>query len=84
MRIFKEKMLNTCTSTPTLTDLLAAMRKGDVVIINRLAQLGRNTMHMIQLVEKLNRCGVHFRALYLGTDSRPSNSISMRTAARRV
>lgn len=65
-------MSNTCTSTPTptLTDLLAAVREDGVVIINRLARLGRNTVHTIQLAEKLNRGGVHFRALYLGIDSR--------------
>lgn len=46
------------------------MREGDVVVVNRLARLGRNTVHTIQLVEEFNRRGVHFRALDLGIDSR--------------
>jgi DNA invertase Pin-like site-specific DNA recombinase len=69
-RIFQEKVSGTRTSSAALTELLAAMREGDVVIANRLARLGRNTMHTIQLVEEFNRRGVHFRALDLGIDSR--------------
>ncbi len=69
-RIFQEKVSGTRTSSPALTELLAAVRKGDVVIVNRLARLGRNTVHTIQLVEEFNRCGVHFRALDLAIDSR--------------
>jgi hypothetical protein len=56
---------DTRTSSPALTELLA-----DVVIVNRLARLGHNTVHTIHLVEEFNRHGVHFRALDLGIDSR--------------
>jgi DNA invertase Pin-like site-specific DNA recombinase len=45
--------------------------KGDVVVVNRLARLGCNTVHTVQLVEEFNRRGVHFRTLDLGIDSRP-------------
>lgn len=48
------------------------VRESDVVIVNQLAWLGRNTVHTIQLVEEFNRRGVHFRALDLGIDSRTS------------
>jgi DNA phosphorothioation-dependent restriction protein DptG len=40
------------------------------VVVNRLARLGRNTVHTIQLVEEFNRRGVHFRALDLDIDLR--------------
>ena len=70
VRIFQEKVSGTRTSSPALTELLAAVREGDVVIVNRLARLGRNTVHTVQLVEEFNRRGVHFRALDLGIDSR--------------
>jgi DNA invertase Pin-like site-specific DNA recombinase len=69
-RIFQEKVSGTRTSSPALTELLAAVREGDVVIVNRLARLGRNTVHTVQLVEEFNRRGVHFRALDLGINSR--------------
>lgn len=46
------------------------MREDDIVVVNRLAWLGRNTVHTIQRVEEFNRRGVHFRALDLGIDSR--------------
>jgi DNA invertase Pin-like site-specific DNA recombinase len=39
------------------------VREGDVVVVNWLARLGRNTVHTIQLVEELNHHGVHFWAL---------------------
>lgn len=62
-------MSGTRTSSPALTELLAAVREGDAVVVNRLARLGRNTAHTIQLVE-FNRRGVHFWALDLEIDSR--------------
>lgn len=69
-RIFQEKVSGTRTRSHALDELLAAVREGDTVIVNRLARLGRNTVHTIQLVEEFNRRGVHFRALDLGIDSR--------------
>jgi DNA invertase Pin-like site-specific DNA recombinase len=69
-RIFQEKVSGIRTSSAALTELLAVVREGDVVIVNRLARLGRNTVHTIQLVEEFNRRGVHFKALDLGIDSR--------------
>ncbi|MFD2722125.1 recombinase family protein [Hymenobacter monticola] len=69
-RIFQEKVSGTRTQSPALDELLAAVRESDVVVVNRLARLGRNTVHTIQLVEEFNRRGVHFRALDLGIDSR--------------
>jgi DNA invertase Pin-like site-specific DNA recombinase len=71
-RIFQEKVSGTRTRSRSLAlnELLAAVREGDVVVVNRLARLGRNTVHTIQLVEEFNQRGVHFRALDLGIDSR--------------
>jgi DNA invertase Pin-like site-specific DNA recombinase len=62
-------VLGTRTSSPALTELLA-VREGDVVIVNRLARLGRNTVHTVQLIAEFNRRSGHFRALDLGIDSR--------------
>ena len=67
--IFQEKVSGARTHSPVLDELLAAVREGDVVV-NRLARLGRNTVHTIRLAEAFNRRGVHFRALDLGIDSR--------------
>jgi DNA invertase Pin-like site-specific DNA recombinase len=69
-RIFQEKVSGMRTNSPALTELLAAVREGVVVVVNRLARLGRNTVHTIQLVVEFNRRGVHFRALDLGVDPR--------------
>jgi DNA invertase Pin-like site-specific DNA recombinase len=59
-RIFQEKVSSTRTHSQALDDLLAAVREDDIVVMNRLARLGRNTGHTIQLVEEFNRRGVHF------------------------
>lgn len=69
-RLFQENVSGARTSSPALTELRAAVRAGDVVVVHRLARLRRNTVHTIQLVEEFNRRGVHFRALDLGIDSR--------------
>ena len=63
-------MSGTRTHSPALDELLAAVREDDIVVVNRLARLGHNTVHAIQLVEEFNQRGVHFRALDLGIDSR--------------
>jgi DNA invertase Pin-like site-specific DNA recombinase len=46
-RIFQEKVSGTRTKSHALDELLAAVREGDVVVVNRLARLGRNTVHTI-------------------------------------
>jgi DNA invertase Pin-like site-specific DNA recombinase len=69
-RIFQEKVSGTRTSSPALDELLAVLREDDIVIVNRLARLGRNTVHTIQLVQEFNKRGIHFRSLDLGIDSR--------------
>jgi DNA invertase Pin-like site-specific DNA recombinase len=68
-RIFQEKVSG--TRSLALDELLAAVHKGDVVVVNRLCQLGHNTGHTIQLVAEFNSRGVHFRPLDLDIDSRP-------------
>jgi DNA invertase Pin-like site-specific DNA recombinase len=70
MRIFQEKVSGTRIKSRALDELLAVVREGDTVVVNRLARLGRNTVHKIQLVEEFNLRGVHFRTLDLGIDSR--------------
>lgn len=64
-----------------LDELLAAVQEGNTVMVNRRAQLGRNTMHTIQLVEECNRRGVHFQALDLGIGLRtPANKMIIRVS----
>jgi DNA invertase Pin-like site-specific DNA recombinase len=58
------------TRSLAFDELLAAVHKGDVVVVNRLAHLGHNTGHTIQPVAEFNRRGLHFRPLDLGIDSR--------------
>jgi DNA invertase Pin-like site-specific DNA recombinase len=51
-RIFQEKVSGTRTQRHALDELVAAVCEEDTVVVNRLARLGRNTVHTIQLVEE--------------------------------
>ena len=82
VRIFQEKVTGVRTSSPALDEMLALLREDDIVVVNRLARLGRNTIHTIQLVEEFNRRGIHFKALDLGVDSRtPAGRLIISTFA---
>lgn len=81
-QIFQEKVTGVRTSSPALDEMLAMLREDDIVVVNRLARLGRNTIHTIQLVEDFNRRGIHFKALDLGVDSRtPAGRLIISTFA---
>jgi len=67
--IFKEKISGASTTRPELDKMLALLRPGDTVIVNRLSRLGRNTAHLIQLIADLSRQEVRFVALDLGIDT---------------
>lgn len=68
-RIFQEKISGASTSRPELDKLLDLLRAGDTVMVNRLSRLGRNTAHLIQLVDDLSKKGVRFVSLDLGIDT---------------
>ncbi|WP_288423974.1 recombinase family protein [uncultured Spirosoma sp.] len=81
-RIFQEKVTGVRTSSPALDEMLAMLREDDIVVVNRLARLGRDTIHTIQLVNQFNQRGIHFRALDLGVDSRtPAGKLIISTFA---
>ncbi|GAB3294296.1 hypothetical protein GCM10027348_15090 [Hymenobacter tenuis] len=46
-RIFQEKITGASTTRPELDKMLALLRPGDTVTVNRLSRLGRNTAHLI-------------------------------------
>jgi DNA invertase Pin-like site-specific DNA recombinase len=68
-RIFQEKITGMSTSRPELDKLLAMLRPGDTVLVNRLSRLGRNTAHIIQLIADFSKNDIRFVALDLGIDT---------------
>lgn len=67
--IFQDKITGMSTSRPALDEMQAGLRKGDTVVVARFFRLGRSRDHLISLISKFNRQGIHFKALDLGVDS---------------
>lgn len=56
-------------SRPALDRALAALQKGDTLVVTTLDRLGRNTAHMLGLADRLQEGGVNLRVLNLGGES---------------
>lgn len=68
-KIFKDKVSGTSISRPALDEMLAQLREGDTVIVAKFNRLGRNTTHLINLVNNFAQKGIKFRALDFGIDT---------------
>ncbi|MFD3747999.1 recombinase family protein [Nocardia sp. NPDC058633] len=51
---------------PELDRCLDHLRDGDVLVVWKLDRLGRNTIHVLQLIERLTECGIGFRSVTEG------------------
>jgi DNA invertase Pin-like site-specific DNA recombinase len=67
--LFQEKITGASTSRPALDAMLAKLRPGDTVIVGRFFRLGRNSAHLIELIDKFRQEGIQFIALDLQIDS---------------
>lgn len=54
------------TERPELDRCLDHLREGDVLAVWKLDRLGRNTVHVLQLIEELTQRGIGFRSLTEG------------------
>lgn len=54
------------TQRPELDACLDHLRKGDVLVVWKLDRLGRNTVHVLQLIDELAERGVGFHSLTEG------------------
>lgn len=68
-KIFQEKITGTARERPQLDALLATLRPGDTVTVARFSRLGRNSAHLIALIDQFERDGIRFQALDLGVDT---------------
>jgi DNA invertase Pin-like site-specific DNA recombinase len=57
------------TDRPELTRVLDRLEAGDVLIVWKLDRLGRNTRHVLQVVEELRSRNVGFRSVTEGLDT---------------
>lgn len=68
-RIFEDKASGTNTNRPGLTELLAFVREGDVVIVSRLDRFARSLADLFQLLQTLADKGVSFQCVHQSIDT---------------
>jgi DNA invertase Pin-like site-specific DNA recombinase len=62
-KIFREKVSGARTERPELRKLLAAIQKGDIVIVTRLDRLARSTRDLLNVLAAIAERGGTFRSL---------------------
>lgn len=62
-RLFADKASGKNTDRKGLEDMINKLERGDIVLVCKLDRLGRNTLDMIQLIERLDDMGVSVRFL---------------------
>lgn len=62
-KIFTDHATGVNENRPGLIEMLSILRKDDTVIIYRSDRLFRSVRNMIDLVEKFNELGVHFKSI---------------------
>ncbi|MCL4138482.1 UNVERIFIED_CONTAM: hypothetical protein GTU68_051933 [Idotea baltica] len=58
------------TKRKGLSDLLAALREGDTLMVWKLDRLGRSTLHLLTLLNDLQQRGIDFHIITQGIDTR--------------
>jgi DNA invertase Pin-like site-specific DNA recombinase len=66
-RVFRDEGVSGSTSErPGLDRCLEHLREGDVLVVWKLDRLGRNTQHVLTVIDKLNSRGIGFRSITEG------------------
>ncbi|PHI28850.1 recombinase family protein [Budvicia aquatica] len=68
-KVFQEKVSGADNDRPQLSSLLEFVREGDVVLVTKLDRLARNTRHLLEIAEFLQRQRVGLKILNLGIDT---------------
>lgn len=70
IRVFSDKGISgSKTERPQLSAALDHMRAGDILTVWKLDRLGRNTRHVLEVIEDLEARGVGFRSLTEAIDT---------------
>jgi DNA invertase Pin-like site-specific DNA recombinase len=62
-KIHQEKISGARADRPQLAKLMASLQPGDVVLVTKIDRLGRSTMELLNLVDRIGRAGASFRSL---------------------
>jgi DNA invertase Pin-like site-specific DNA recombinase len=74
-RVFQEKTTARLTERPELLSCLAALRKGDTLVVWKLDRLARSLKELVRIVQELNRRDVGFRSLSEAIDTTCSGGL---------
>nr|QCL10529.1 resolvase, N terminal domain protein [Rhizobium rhizogenes] len=80
-RIHQEHGSGASRARPVLTKLLKDLSAGDVLVVVRLDRLARSVSHLFDVIEDLEKRGVHFRSLRGATrflDSKSDDRLLLR------
>ena len=69
LKTFSDTMSGAKDDRPGLTALMEYVREGDTVVVWKLARLGRNTLHILEMVKALSDAGVTLISTTDGIDS---------------
>jgi len=59
-RIYVDKVSGKDTNRPQLVEMLSFLRDGDVLVVESISRLARNTKDLLELTEKLESKGIKF------------------------
>ena len=68
-KVFTDKASGARSSRPGLDDMLAFIRKGDCVVVQKLDRIGRSTKNLIELSELLSEKGADLVSIGEGIDT---------------
>lgn len=72
-QVFCDEGLSGASATrPGLTEAIAALAPGDMLVVWRLDRLGRSLVHLVKLINDLAREGIEFRSLTENIDTSSS------------
>jgi DNA invertase Pin-like site-specific DNA recombinase len=67
-RIYREQV-SAIGDRPEFTKAMDQLRKGDTLVVTKLDRLARSVIHLLQVVEELNRMGVELKVLEMALDT---------------
>jgi len=75
-RIYRDQGISgTKTSRPELDKMLDRLSHGDEVVVWKLDRLGRNTRHLLELLDGFTESGIKFRSLRDGIMTNPDSEL---------
>lgn len=64
LEIHEEQASGASRSRPALAQVLNRVRPGDVLVVVRIDRLARSLSHLLEVIERLDAAGAHFRSLH--------------------